>query len=139
MTPSPNNSAETVTGMVCWCVLWPCLFMACGTLLKHQLRRPGIVKCRLVINKRCSLQSQMAAHPQVRTCAFFNGSLSMYQLGSQTLGRVNEEDAEKGLVYWDVFKSARLDNLKARHLDEGAAVLGCGGTGRRLSAWHIVR
>ncbi len=41
------------------------------------------------------------------------------QLGSNTLGRVNDEDAEKGLVYWDVFKTAKLDSLKARQLDEG--------------------
>jgi hypothetical protein len=43
----------------------------------------------------------------------------LLQLGSQTLGRVIEEDAEKGLVFWDVFKSVRLENLKARQLDEG--------------------
>lgn len=41
------------------------------------------------------------------------------QLGSNTLGRVNEEDVEKGLVYWDVFKTAKLDVLKPRQLDEG--------------------
>jgi hypothetical protein len=45
------------------------------------------------------------------------------QLGSNTLGRVNDEDAEKGLVYWDVFKSARLDNLKERKLLEGGNLL----------------
>lgn len=45
------------------------------------------------------------------------------QLGSTTLGRVNDEDAEKGLVYWDVFKTARLENLKSRTLDDG----GCWG------------
>ena len=54
-----------------------------------------------------------------RTATFFNGQLSVYQLGSTTLGRANDEDTEKGLVYWDVFKAARLDNLKARQLDEG--------------------
>jgi hypothetical protein len=32
---------------------------------------------------------------------------------------VNDEDAEKGLVYWDVFKAARLEALKPRQLDEG--------------------
>jgi len=53
-----------------------------------------------------------------RTATFFNGSISIYQLGSNTLGRVNDEDAEKGLVYWDVFKSARLDLLKERKLLE---------------------
>lgn len=41
------------------------------------------------------------------------------QLGSNTLGRVNDEDAEKGLVYWDVFKTCKLDSLKARQLVEG--------------------
>lgn len=53
-----------------------------------------------------------------RTCTFFNGSIYIYQLGSNTLGRVNEEDAEKGLVYWDVFKTARLESLKAKQLQE---------------------
>jgi len=46
------------------------------------------------------------------------------QLGSNTLGRVIDEDAEKGLVYWDVFKSARLDSLKERKLLEGKH-MGC--------------
>ena len=40
------------------------------------------------------------------------------QLGSVTLGRVNEDDAEKGLVFPDVFKHARLDSLKPRQFDE---------------------
>lgn len=30
-----------------------------------------------------------------RTCVFHGGSLNIFQLGSNTLGRVNEEDAEK--------------------------------------------
>lgn len=33
---------------------------------------------------------------------------------------MNDEDAEKGLVYWDVLKACRLDSLKARALVEGA-------------------
>ncbi|GAX80447.1 hypothetical protein CEUSTIGMA_g7886.t1 [Chlamydomonas eustigma] len=53
-----------------------------------------------------------------RTTTIFQGSLSVFQLGSNTLGRVNEEDAEKGLIYFDVFKHARLDALKAKQLDE---------------------
>ncbi|KAL6761433.1 hypothetical protein V8C86DRAFT_3131553 [Haematococcus lacustris] len=53
-----------------------------------------------------------------RTATFFNGALSVYQLGSTTLGRANDEDVEKGLVYWDVFKAVRLENLKPRQLDE---------------------
>ena len=40
------------------------------------------------------------------------------QLGSNALGRANDEDAEKGLVYLDVFKHARLDALKPREVDE---------------------
>ena len=42
------------------------------------------------------------------------------QLGSTTLGRVNDEDAEKGLVWWDVFKVAALEGLKEKQLDEEA-------------------
>ena len=40
------------------------------------------------------------------------------QLGSNALGRANDEDAEKGLVYLDVFKHSRLDALKPREVDE---------------------
>jgi hypothetical protein len=39
-------------------------------------------------------------------------------LGSNTLGRVNDEDYEKGLVFFDVFKNAKLNSLKAKQLDE---------------------
>jgi hypothetical protein len=42
------------------------------------------------------------------------------QLGSTTLGRVNDEDAEKGVVWWDVFKAAKLDGLREKRLDEEA-------------------
>lgn len=38
------------------------------------------------------------------------------QLGSNTLGRVNDEDAEKGLVFWDVFKAAKLEVTKMKVL-----------------------
>ncbi|PNW72944.1 hypothetical protein CHLRE_14g612700v5 [Chlamydomonas reinhardtii] len=53
-----------------------------------------------------------------RTATLWNGTISIYQLGSNTLGRVNDDDAEKGLVFWDVFKTAKLDNLKPRQLAE---------------------
>eukprot|EP00798_Chlamydomonas_sp_ICE-L_P031206 gene31206-6355_t len=53
-----------------------------------------------------------------RTCTFFNGSLSVYQLGSNTLGRVNDEDFQKGLVFFDVYKVAKLDVLKPRFFSE---------------------
>ena len=43
---------------------------------------------------------------------------SLLQLGSNALGRANDEDAEKGLVYLDVFKHSRLDALKPREVDE---------------------
>ena len=42
----------------------------------------------------------------------------LLQLGSNALGRANDEDAEKGLVYLDVFKHSRLDALKPREVDE---------------------
>jgi len=53
-----------------------------------------------------------------RSCTIFNGSLSCYQLGSNTLGRVNDEEYEKGLVFFDVFKNVKLNTLKAKELDE---------------------
>lgn len=53
-----------------------------------------------------------------RTCTLYNGTLSAYQLGSNTLGRMNDEDYEKGLVFFDVFKSAKLDSLKPKQLHE---------------------
>ncbi|GFR42728.1 hypothetical protein Agub_g3646 [Astrephomene gubernaculifera] len=53
-----------------------------------------------------------------RTVTLWNGTISIYQLGSNTLGRVNDDDAEKGLVFWDVFKTAKLDGLKPRQLAE---------------------
>lgn len=36
------------------------------------------------------------------------------QLGSPTLGKVNDDEAEKGMAYWDVFKMAKLEDLKAK-------------------------
>ncbi|MEW5310705.1 MAG: hypothetical protein WDW38_002476 [Sanguina aurantia] len=51
-----------------------------------------------------------------RTCTLYNGTVSVYQLGSNTLGRVNDEDAEKGLVFWDVFKAAKLEVTKMKVL-----------------------
>ncbi|EFJ52641.1 hypothetical protein VOLCADRAFT_102618 [Volvox carteri f. nagariensis] len=53
-----------------------------------------------------------------RTATLSNGTISIYQLGSNTLGRVNDDDAEKGLVFWDVFKTAKLEGLKPRQLAE---------------------
>ncbi|KAG2491059.1 hypothetical protein HYH03_010505 [Edaphochlamys debaryana] len=53
-----------------------------------------------------------------RTVTLFNGTISIYQLGSNTLGRVNDDDAEKGLVFWDVFKTAKLEGLKPKQLAE---------------------
>ncbi|GLC33992.1 Dynein regulatory complex subunit 7 [Pleodorina starrii] len=53
-----------------------------------------------------------------RTATLWNGTISIYQLGSNTLGRVNDDDAEKGLVFWDVFKTAKLEGLKPRQLAE---------------------
>lgn len=53
-----------------------------------------------------------------RTATLWNGTISIYQLGSNTLGRVNDDDAEKGLVFWDVFKTAKLEALKPRQLAE---------------------
>ncbi|KXZ51889.1 hypothetical protein GPECTOR_11g323 [Gonium pectorale] len=53
-----------------------------------------------------------------RTATLWNGTISIYQLGSNTLGRVNDDDAEKGLVFWDVFKTAKLETLKPRQLAE---------------------
>ncbi|GIL93808.1 hypothetical protein Vretimale_187 [Volvox reticuliferus] len=53
-----------------------------------------------------------------RSATLWNGTISIYQLGSNTLGRVNDDDAEKGLVFWDVFKTAKLEGLKPRQLAE---------------------
>lgn len=40
------------------------------------------------------------------------------QLGSPTLGRVNDDDVEKGLVFPDVFKHTHLDTLKPKEISE---------------------
>lgn len=52
------------------------------------------------------------AYNKSRTYTLYNGQINMYQLGGCSYGRGNDEDAEKGLVYWDVFISGRLDSLK---------------------------
>ncbi len=31
---------------------------------------------------------------------------------------MNEDDAEKGLVFWDVFKTAKLESLKAKQIQD---------------------
>lgn len=76
--------------------------------------------------------------PVPTLCALCMLCLFWMQLGSQTLGRVNDEDAEKGLVYWDVFKSARLEALKPRTLDQGVCKGGCGGVGGVYQAAVVV-
>ncbi|GMH37248.1 hypothetical protein BSKO_05121 [Bryopsis sp. KO-2023] len=62
-------------------------------------------------------ESEMQYNKSRSTC-LSEGYIYMIQLGSPTLGKVNEDEAEKGLVYWDVFKMAKLDVLKPKVLDE---------------------
>lgn len=40
---------------------------------------------------------------KLRVPSLAHGQIGAFQLGSVTYGKVNDEDAEKGLVFWDVF------------------------------------
>eukprot|EP00775_Hariotina_reticulata_P013287 gene13287-13418_t len=60
------------------------------------------------------------------------GQLRCYQLGSATLGRsINDNDAEKGMVYWDVFKAAKLDAFKLKPVAASAEGEAAGATSLR--------
>lgn len=58
----------------------------------------------------------MASEAQYNRCRYavlYRGMVGMYQVGSPTLGQlVGADDIEKAAVGWDVFKSARLLDLK---------------------------
>lgn len=53
------------------------------------------------------------SYNHMRTAVFQDGCISMYQVGSPTLGlSAAPDDIEKGLVQFDVFKTAKLRDLK---------------------------
>lgn len=60
--------------------------------------------------------SQVASEAQYNRCRYavlYRGMVGMYQVGSPTLGQlVGADDIEKAAVGWDVFKSAKLLDLK---------------------------
>ncbi|KAK9811814.1 hypothetical protein WJX72_010643 [[Myrmecia] bisecta] len=56
-----------------------------------------------------------------RSATFHNGQLSIYQVGSPSLGFGLSDDSEKGMVAWDVFKCAKLADLKVAEVDEEAS------------------
>lgn len=58
--------------------------------------------------------SSELAYNHSRTAIFHDGSLSVYQVGSPALALLpSQDDMEKGAVQWDVFKAAKLRDLKA--------------------------
>ena len=60
--------------------------------------------------------SQVGSEVQYNRCRYAvldRGSIGMYQIGSPTLGQlVGADDIEKAAVGWDVFRFAKLLDLK---------------------------
>lgn len=60
--------------------------------------------------------SQVGSEVQYNRCRYavlYRGMIGMYQIGSATLGQlVGADDIEKAAVGWDVFRSAKLLDLK---------------------------